>query len=358
MSKILADSEAITFKILVPVYKTEKYLDECILSVLQQSYTNFELIIVDDGSPDNCGSICDKYAKEDSRIKVIHQENKGLLAARRTAISYILNNNYNESDFVVFLDSDDYLKKQALELIYEEIKKENCDMIIYGIDRVFNGKVVIPFVGEPDCIITDKAALYKKMLLNKTYNPLCRKAISAGLLSDEDYSEYYGISMGEDLMQSIPLYKGCRKVSIINKSLYNYTINPNSISEDVNYSNYENNHTVRKCVFDFLIKENVFSQEEFAQYRSYCIKLLVENLITIFRFNVETRKKEQLAEDIYNSDYYRNYIKKKPYDSKMLKITNRIIYYLFEKKIYRCINAFVAMHDAAVKIKRAGAVHG
>lgn len=77
------------FSIIVPVYKVEKYLRECIDSVLEQSYTDFELILVDDGSPDNCPQICDSYAQKDKRIKVIHQKNKGLSAARNAGIKAI-----------------------------------------------------------------------------------------------------------------------------------------------------------------------------------------------------------------------------------------------------------------------------
>ena len=341
----------IIFKILVPVYKTEKYLDECIRSVLSQTYKNFELIIVDDGSPDNCGDICDRYARADNRIKVIHQKNMGLLAARRTAIGYILNNRYKENDFVIFLDSDDYLKKNALERINEEVQDKRCDMVVYGMDLVCGGKVVVPFKGNENGVISDKTTLYKKVFCDNSYNPLCRKAISIKLLADDDYTEYYHISNAEDLLQSIPLYKRCGKVSIINDSLYNYTINPNSISRSITFETYHNDFTVREKVLDFLERENVFGEKDFREYRAYCVRLIAENIIKIMRFDAKEGEKVKLLEAIAQSDYYCRYIKDKPYSKNMINKKLLVIYSLFTKKLYHIIKIIVGLNDTFEKRK-------
>ena len=103
--------------IIVPVYKVEKYLSRCIDSILAQTFKDFELILVDDGSPDNSGSICDDYAKSDRRIYVIHQENSGLSAARNVALDWIFKN--SNSEWVCFIDSDDWVHLQFLELMYD-----------------------------------------------------------------------------------------------------------------------------------------------------------------------------------------------------------------------------------------------
>ena len=101
------------FFILVPVYKVEKFIDDCIQSVLAQTYGNFRLILVDDGSPDRSGQICDAYAQKDSRICVIHKENGGQSSARNAAISRMLQE-AEDTDFAVFLDSDDSWKTDHL----------------------------------------------------------------------------------------------------------------------------------------------------------------------------------------------------------------------------------------------------
>lgn len=109
--------------VVVPVYKTEKYLSKCIESVLAQSYNNFELILVDDGSPDNSGKICDEYASNYSRIKVVHKENGGVSKARNTGLDIA------QGEFITFLDSDDYLDCNALDVLYNTLIKENADLV-------------------------------------------------------------------------------------------------------------------------------------------------------------------------------------------------------------------------------------
>lgn len=115
------------FSIVVPVYNVEDYLDECVHSVINQSYKDWELILVDDGSPDNCPQLCDEYASRDNRIKVIHKENGGLSSARNTGLDYA------NGDYVLFLDSDDYWNQiNALELIAEKLLVYDYDIVIFG----------------------------------------------------------------------------------------------------------------------------------------------------------------------------------------------------------------------------------
>ena len=103
--------------VIVPVYKTEAYIHRCVDSILSQTFTDFELVLVDDGSPDNCGTICDEYAEKDNRVRVFHQENRGQAAARNLALDWIFRN--SDSDFISFVDSDDWVHPQYLELLYE-----------------------------------------------------------------------------------------------------------------------------------------------------------------------------------------------------------------------------------------------
>lgn len=102
--------------VIVPVYKVEPFLTRCIDSILSQTFTDFELILVDDGSPDNCGKICDEYAQKDPRIFVMHQKNSGVSVARNNAIEWSLKN--SDSQWLTFIDSDDWIHPQYLELLY------------------------------------------------------------------------------------------------------------------------------------------------------------------------------------------------------------------------------------------------
>ena len=110
--------------IIVPVYKTEKYIERCIESILRQSYHNFELILVDDGTPDNSGQICDEYSKKDNRIKVIHQQNSGQSVARNNAFKVAT------GDYYCFIDSDDYVADDLLEKLYNLLTDNNADISV------------------------------------------------------------------------------------------------------------------------------------------------------------------------------------------------------------------------------------
>ena len=115
--------------IIVPIYNVEQYISKCIESILAQTYRDFELILVDDGSPDNCGKICDEYAKQDSRVHVIHQENKGVSAARNAGISLA------KGEYISFIDGDDYVEKDFFERIITQFTDE-VDCVCFGYNSV------------------------------------------------------------------------------------------------------------------------------------------------------------------------------------------------------------------------------
>lgn len=110
--------------VIVPVYKAEKYLNECVESVLKQTFKDFELILVDDGSPDSSGKICDKYAIRDNRVQVIHQKNSGVAVARNSGLEIA------RGEYVIFMDSDDYIDSDMYESMIKITEKYNCDLVI------------------------------------------------------------------------------------------------------------------------------------------------------------------------------------------------------------------------------------
>lgn len=339
------------FYVLVPVYNVEKYIAKSIQSVIIQTYTNWNLILIDDGSTDNCGNICEQYAKKDSRITVIHKKNQGLISARRMAINYVVDNNKFKNSYAVFLDSDDSLKEYALETINNYIESSGCDIIIYGMDRTFNNEIIRKFKPVKEQIIYDKKSIYRLMFTDYCYNPLCRKACSCNILKKDNYEQYYSISRSEDLLQSIQLYKSCNSIYIINKSLYNHTLNPESITQSVNYDNYKVDNTIRKKVFEFLESEKVFDKDDFYFYRTYCVKLIIKSLIMISRFNTNNQNKIELFNSIKNDEYFIEYIKEKSYNKKALGI-QKYIYHLFIKNRYLLLINLIKMYSYAKKRKK------
>lgn len=117
--------------VIVPIYMVEKYLNKCVDSIINQTYKNLEIILVDDGSKDNCGNICEEYKKKDERIIVIHKQNGGLSSARNVGIEK------SNGNFITFIDSDDYISKDYIEYLYNGLKKYNLDIIITNLKKVY-----------------------------------------------------------------------------------------------------------------------------------------------------------------------------------------------------------------------------
>ena len=126
--------------VVVPVYGVEKYLHKCVGSILDQSFKDYELVLVDDGSPDNCGRMCDEYAAADSRVKVIHQANGGLSAARNAGIDYVMTQ--SKSEYITFIDSDDWVVDTYLERLYEGIRL-GADVSVVGVARAFDENTIV-----------------------------------------------------------------------------------------------------------------------------------------------------------------------------------------------------------------------
>ena len=152
--------------VIVPVYKVEPYLRCCIDSILSQTFTDFELILIDDGSPDNCGEICDEYAAKDDRVVVIHQENGGLSAARNAGIDWVFAN--SESQWITFVDSDDYIPAQYLEVLHHTAVRDDVDVVTvlgaYFVNNVEIKDVICDTYGE--CIMSGRDAC-KSLYLNE-----------------------------------------------------------------------------------------------------------------------------------------------------------------------------------------------
>ena len=152
-----------TISVIVPVYKVEKYIHRCVDSILAQTFTDFELILVDDGSPDNCGAICDEYAARDSRIHVIHQENGGLSAARNAGIDWSFAN--SDSQWLTFIDSDDWVHPEYLERLLDAVVTNNVSISICGFVET-EGEVppieerdMIPILWGTEDFLVEKPAL-------------------------------------------------------------------------------------------------------------------------------------------------------------------------------------------------------
>ena len=220
------------FSVIVPIYNVEKYLRRCIDSVLAQSFTDYELILVDDGSPDNCPSICDEYAKNDPRIKVIHKKNGGLVSARQAGIKIAV------GDYVFHLDGDDALCEDALFSAYEIINEMHPDIVSFSYRRSINGiedEVVDDLVDEGLYLKSDiEERIYPKLLsdvnMKNLFYFIWGKAIKRELATKHQLKVSNAISLGEDLSCSVPCYLEAETVYMSRKVAYLYTIRNDSLT--------------------------------------------------------------------------------------------------------------------------------
>lgn len=224
------------FSVIVPVYNVEEYLPACIESVLSQTFSDFELILVDDGSPDRCGEICESFKERDNRIKVVHKPNGGLASARKAGIQIA------KGDYVFNLDSDDLIENDTLEYAYNKITDTNCEILTFSYRWVQDGKTVNI---TNDCIDEGlyerpdiKKYIYPKILMDKNMEHisyyLSGKAVKRELLTPHQLNVSDKISLGEDLCCVIPCYLNAKSVYISKKIAYLYTVRHTSISKAFN----------------------------------------------------------------------------------------------------------------------------
>lgn len=212
--------------VIVPVYKVEQFLHRCVDSILRQSFSDFELILVDDGSPDSCGALCDDYAAEDHRIHVIHQKNGGLSAARNAGIDYVMAN--SNSNWLAFVDSDDWLDQDFLKVLHCAAEQNRCRISACG----FYNTTGDPIPGEQDCSTVAMSAddyycgnVHENATpaaCNKLYSRLLFQSLRfpVGKLHEDEFTTY------------LALYNA-GKIGVTAAKLYAYYQNPDGITHSV-----------------------------------------------------------------------------------------------------------------------------
>ncbi len=211
--------------VIVPVYKVEPYLHRCVDSILAQTFKDFELILVDDGSPDNCGAICDEYAAMDDRVHVIHQKNGGLSAARNAAIDWVFAN--SDSEWISFIDSDDWVHREYLYSLYSAALETGCEASCCLYTRVtIDGDKL----DHPDCTVKREVLSFDQYF-SKTglgYTPY----IACAKLVKKQYFANIRFPIGkltEDLFTTYRLLFPCKSIVRENAILYYYYQSEQSI---------------------------------------------------------------------------------------------------------------------------------
>lgn len=214
--------------VVVPIYKVEHYLEECINSVINQTYDNLEIILVDDGSPDRCGEMCDCFAQKDNRIKVIHQKNKGLSGARNSAIDIA------SGQYITFVDSDDWISNEMIDVLYRNIESKQVKMAVCSLESFFeDGTTISNKHGERTFVYSKEKAL-DCFLFNEYMTPcVCGKLYARSLWENVRCPEG---KLYEDQYTTYKLIDQCENIVFVTRPLYHYRKRSGSIG----HSNFDN----------------------------------------------------------------------------------------------------------------------
>lgn len=281
--------------IIVPVYNVEEYIHECIDSILTQEYTDFELILVDDGSPDNCPQICDEYAEKDSRVKVIHQKNSGVSAARNTGIRI------SSGEYIWFVDSDDYIMKGALQEISLHLS-ENLD--IFGFNRLPLKYYDTKIKDTSEITLFFSGNQIKELVKYAHGNNILpypwRYVYKSSIIKDNGIFFNEEIWYSEDALFNIEMFSIIHSVKFIGRRLYFYRQRDDGVSKKVpprfdynHVKQLEDGISLRCEIYNkFQVTSNEFVKDmsEFIIKVLYCVILLTrvygcidKNKFAIFR---------------------------------------------------------------------------
>ena len=316
------------FSVIVPVYNTQKFLKTCVDSIMGQTYGSFEVILVDDGSTDESGTICDSYAEMyPSKISVIHKKNEGLISARRAGLKAA------KGEYIFFVDSDDYIRKDALEKVHVIIKGSHPDMVVFNwtyVDETGNNDVrEVPCMFDEGSVDKEK---FFQAVLTLDMNSIWRKVCRYDLFDiEKDYSKWYCISRGEDLLQSIPLIFATKKIYYLAEPLYCYRKNLTSITHVYQKDQYHELDVILPLLYDCMVELGYDTADNILLFYKSYLNILRGNLCVFSRSDAGLEEYKAYFTKL--SDF--GYVKKaaiytqKPVFRDMVSFRGRILLKLF-----------------------------
>lgn len=283
--------------IIIPIYNAELHLNKCLLSVLNQTYGNLEVILINDGSTDLSGEICDNYAKTDNRIRVIHQKNAGPSHARNTGIKMSV------GEYIQFVDSDDWIEPDMTEKLVEAMV-DHVQLVICGYKNNADASFIPAINGvyqKPEFML-HFGNLYKHIIFPSPCNKLYRTAIIKEFAIR--FSE--NMTMGEDLLFNMDYLKNCNRINIIPDQLYNYMIsNNNSLTKSFNKNLFDNQQILFQNVRGFLMENNCYTGENKYYLKVIYANSIINCLTNVFHKNsdLSSKQKRKVIATIISEEY-------------------------------------------------------
>lgn len=320
--------------IIIPVYKVEKYIKRCVDSVINQTYSNLEIILVDDGSPDNCGQICDDYLQKDNRIKVIHKKNGGLSDARNVGILQA------KGTYISFLDSDDYIDSNFIKELYELCVINESDIAFC---HIYRGNKRIKTIFSKD---SDYNVYSSKELLDKWHSIFTHietvawgKLYHRSLFQLDDASPllYETGRLHEDVLMTHKLVYNASRIVITNKAFYHYTINPDSITNktfsckrfiDTNYSLEERTAFFKSKGFD----------KAYHRLLIFTLKGWILGISKIKKWNIDCPNEVLRVNKCFSKRY------DEAISFSEIRLYEKILFYTFKKVPSICTNILINIY--------------
>lgn len=255
-----------TVSIIVPIYKVEDYIRECIDSILAQTYPDFELILVDDGSPDDCGRICDDYAKGDNRIKVVHKVNGGVSSARNAGLEVA------KGEWIMYIDGDDWIEPDMIEFLIEAAQVTGADLVFGDFMKYGPGQGHYRF---PDWAEEKPDSLCR--FISYSWTILCGSLIKRILYSDNQLKSPEDVSYCEDFHLIVRLCHFAKKVVNVHRPFYHYRYRPTSIMSSMNRKTEADEQWVYQDTIRFFKEQGVY--EDYRKVMSWRVLKSAQELL-------------------------------------------------------------------------------
>lgn len=277
--------------VIVPVYKAENYLHRCVDSLLAQTFTNFEVLLIDDGSPDRSGEICDEYAQKDDRVRVFHKENGGVSSARNVGIDNAL------GEYTIHTDPDDWVEPNMLDELYKKAQEEDADMVFC--DYYMNKPLKQTYKSQCPTSLYD-IQLLRKDFINKLHGSTWNKLIRAICYKQQNIRFNESIAFCEDKLFILEILKHINRVSYMNQAFYHYDqlTNKNSLVKKIfTNEDYQNRFFICQMLKNTMT--NVEYAEDFKQMETF---LMIRDAFFYSDFSSKQFKR--------NYKKYKNYVLK------------------------------------------------
>ena len=330
--------------VIVPVYNAEKYLERAVDSVVSQKIDRWQLVLVDDGSTDNSPELCDHLSLNSDRIFTVHQENTGQLSARVNGIRYARSHLNNDKTYYLFLDADDAFAPDAFSRIVGMIAENGCDMLAFGIEKknLSTGKVDRTMQGTYEGTVASRADLYRIVLFDYQYNSLCRKAVSASLIPDKDYSELYHLRHGEDLLQSYDYYRNCKRAFFSRELLYIYYTNNASVTNSLSLESFQYGSQVRSMIWDAVEEERVWKENDLKKYSEYNCRLLRNKIMSLCMTDAPAKQIIPILERMKADPFYQRIIDENSRYDRIIR--------LFYREKYKMMIRYIRLRVRAIRL--------